>query len=69
MEYWHNPTKTYTWPCDEDPIVDSFHNGQHCLFFDPAVDKNTIAYKQSLQDICDWTRGPQLTVRSPRALI
>jgi hypothetical protein len=54
MEYWRNPIKTYTWPCNEDPIVDSFHNGQHCLFFDPAIDKNTIAYKQSLQDICDW---------------
>jgi hypothetical protein len=54
MEYWRNPIKKYTWPCNEDPIVDSFHNGRHCLFYDPAVNKNTIRYNQSLQDICDW---------------
>ena len=54
MEYWLNGIKEYTWPTDEDPIIESMHNGSHCLFYDPSVHKDTITYKQSLQDICDW---------------
>ena len=54
MEYWLNGIKEYTWPTDEDPIAESMHNGAHCLFYDSSVHKDTITYKQSLQDICDW---------------
>jgi hypothetical protein len=57
MEYWSNPIKTYTWPCDEDPIVDSFHNGQHCLFFDPIFNHAIISYRQKLQDLCNWANN------------
>ena len=54
VPYWLNGIKKYIWPTDEDPIVESMHNGAHCLFYDPSVHKDTITYKQSLQDICDW---------------
>ena len=57
MEYWLNGIKEYTWPTDEDPINESMHNGAHCLFYDPSVHKDTITYKQSLQDICDWANS------------
>jgi hypothetical protein len=54
MEYWNNPIKTYTWPCAEDPIVESFHNGQHCLFYDSNFTHLKITYNQKLQDLCNW---------------
>ena len=57
MEYWLNGIKEYTWPTDEDPINESMHNGAHCLFYNPSVHKDTITYKQSLQDICDWANS------------
>jgi hypothetical protein len=53
--YWNNPTIELTYPLStQDPIVDSLHNGAHCLFYDPSVDKTEIGYKQSLGDICNW---------------
>jgi hypothetical protein len=53
--YWNNPTIELTYPLfTRDPIVDSLHNGTHCLFYDPAVDRTTIRYKQTLGDICTW---------------
>ena len=52
--YWNYPTLEYTWPGDLDPVADSLHNGVHCLFYDPAVDKNSVRSNQSLQDLCDW---------------
>lgn len=54
MEYWNNPIKTYTWPSVEDPIIESFHNGKHCLFYDPNFNHVKITYNQKLQDLCDW---------------
>ena len=57
MEYWLNGIKEYIWPTDEDPIIESMHNGSHCLFYNPSVHKDTITYKQSLQDICDWANS------------
>ena len=57
VPYWLNGIKKYIWPTDEDPIVESMHNGAHCLFYDPSVHKDTITYKQSLQDICDWANN------------
>jgi hypothetical protein len=52
--YWNNPTINLVYPSDQDPIKDSFHDGVHCLFYDPAIVKTQIYYKQTLQDICDW---------------
>jgi hypothetical protein len=52
--YWNNPTIEVIYPSDQDPIAQSFHNGVHCLFYNPAVPKETVRYKQTLQDICDW---------------
>jgi hypothetical protein len=52
--YWNNPTINLTYPTNQDPIKDSFHGGVHCLFYDPAIDKTQIHYKQTLQHICDW---------------
>jgi hypothetical protein len=52
--YWNNPIKEYHWPSDQDPINDSLHNGQHCIFYDPAVDKHQIRVNQPLQDLCNW---------------
>jgi hypothetical protein len=55
--YWNNPRIELTYPSDQDPIQDSFHNGVHCLFYDPAVPKQHIRYKQTLQDICNWANN------------
>ena len=52
--YWMNPRIELTYPSDQDPIKASFHNGIHCLFYDPSVPKQQIRYRQTLQDICDW---------------
>jgi len=52
--YWNNPTINFTYPSSQDPIVDSCHNGNHCLFYDPAFDQRQIHYQQKLQDLCDW---------------
>jgi hypothetical protein len=57
--YWNNPTILVIYPrtTEEDPIKQSFHNGVHCMFYDPAVTRESIRYQQSLQDICDWANG------------
>jgi len=52
--YWNNTNIEIVYPSDRDPVQESFHNGRHCLFYNPAIDKNQIRYSQSLQDICDW---------------
>jgi hypothetical protein len=52
--YWNNPVIKLKWPSDFDPINQSFHNGQHCLFYDSAVDKTLIRSNQTLQDLCNW---------------
>jgi len=52
--YWNNPTIELTFPSERDPIQESFHNGRHCLFYNPTIDKNQIRYEQSLLDICTW---------------
>ena len=46
-----------TYPSDQDPIRDSFHGGVHCLFYDPAILKTQIRYKQTLEDICNWANN------------
>jgi len=52
--YWNNPTIKIRYPSEQDPIQESFHNGRHCLFFDPAFDKTKIHYRQTLPVICQW---------------
>ena len=52
--YWNNPIINLTYPSDQDPIAGSFHNGAHCLFYNPVVNKHDIYNSQSLQDLCDW---------------
>ena len=52
--YWDNPIIEVNWPSGKDPIVESFHNGTHCLFYDPCVVKSRIAATQTLQDLCNW---------------
>jgi hypothetical protein len=52
--YWNNPTIDLTYPSNRDPIVESFHNGNHCLFYDPYILKGQIEGGQSLQQLCDW---------------
>ena len=41
------------WPATVDPIRDSLHQGQHCLFFNPSAQYNHIKIWQTLQDLCD----------------
>jgi hypothetical protein len=41
------------WPAVVDPIRDSLHQGQHCLFFNPSAQYNHIKIWQTLQDLCD----------------
>ena len=52
--YWNNPLINLTWPNERDPIVESYHNGCHCVFYNPAVDKHAIHNTHTLQDLCDW---------------
>jgi hypothetical protein len=52
--YWNNPIIELQWPCNRDPVKESLHNGNHCLFYDPAVNKNSIYNNQTLQDLCNW---------------
>jgi len=52
--YWNNPLIELTYPGDQDPIANSLHNGTHCIFYNPAVNKHDIHNLQSLQDLCDW---------------
>jgi hypothetical protein len=52
--YWNNPTIEIQYPTDQDPIQQSFHNGRHCLFYNPAIAKDQIDAGQTLQQLCDW---------------
>jgi hypothetical protein len=55
--YWNNPKIEVVYPSEQDPIAQSLHGGVHCLFYDPAVPKQQIRYKQTLQDICNWANN------------
>jgi len=41
------------WPSDVDPIHDSLHQGQHCLFFNASAQYDHIKIWQTLQELCD----------------
>ena len=56
--YWNNPQIELTYPSlDQDPVFQGLHNGKHCLFYDPSVDKKSIKNNQSLQTLCNWANG------------
>jgi len=55
--YWNNPILEFVWPTEQDPVADSLHNGTHCIFYDPAVDKNSIHTNQRLEDLCNWANS------------
>ena len=57
MEYWNNPLINIAWPGEQDPIADSLHNGNHCVFYNPAVNKHDIHNTQTLQNLCDWVNA------------
>lgn len=47
---WNNPIETITE--NNDVLVRAQHNGQHCLFYNPAVDLNQIQRLDSPEEIC-----------------
>jgi hypothetical protein len=52
--YWNNPIIEINYPATRDPVAESLHNGQHCLFYNPTQDKTQIKVNRHLQDLCDW---------------
>jgi hypothetical protein len=55
--YWNNPLIELTWPNSRDPVIESFHNGAHCLFYNPNMAFDTVQTNQRLQDLCDWANA------------
>lgn len=55
--YWNNPIREFKWPNNQDPIHISFHQGQHCLFWNPATRFNNVTTNQRLQDLCNWAQS------------
>jgi hypothetical protein len=50
--YWNNPTIQIRYPGSTDPILDSLHDGRHCLFFDPTFPIKQIQPLQTLDELC-----------------
>jgi hypothetical protein len=55
--YWQNPIIEVNYPAAVDPIADSLHKGRHCIFYNPAQDKNQIRTNQRLSDLCAWANS------------
>ena len=55
--YWNNPLIELTWPNSRDPVIESFHNGVHCLFYNPKMAFDTVQTNQRLPDLCDWANA------------
>ena len=55
--YWNNPLIKLPWPNARDPVVESFHGGTHCLFYNPNMAFDTVQTNQRLQDLCDWANA------------
>lgn len=51
--YWNNPIVSARINVGEDPIQASQHQGQHCLFYNPAEPLSNMVKLISLQDTCD----------------
>ena len=72
MEYWNNPIKTYNktvlpYGLDTDPIVESMHNKEHCLFYHSKFNHRLINYQQKLQDFCNWANNRDVILNSAAA--
>lgn len=52
--YWNNPVEHVVYPSNNDILFKATHNGQHCLYYDPAVDIKLIHTNQTLSDLCEW---------------
>ena len=53
--YWNNPVERIVYPSNNDILFKATHNGQHCLYYDPAVDIKLIHTNQTLEDLCALT--------------
>lgn len=72
--YWNNALIELHWPnIDRDPIVESLHQGQHSLFWNPEAAFDQVVTNQTLQDLCNWAtswitqRGINEFVAEPRS--
>jgi hypothetical protein len=54
MQYWNNPLITVKLDTTRDPVVESFHNGRHCLFWNSASRFDNITTNQRLDDLIKW---------------
>jgi hypothetical protein len=52
--YWNNPLIEIKWPSDQDPVQQSFHNGAHCVFWNPQTKFDNISTNQRLSGLCKW---------------
>jgi hypothetical protein len=50
--YWNNPVEHLVYPSDSNILFKATHHGQHCLYYDPAVDIKLIHTNQKLLDLC-----------------
>ena len=52
--YWNNPLIEAHWPGTRDPVRASFHNGNHCLFWNPTAEFQNLPTNQRLSELCRW---------------
>ena len=52
--YWENPLIEAQWPGTQDPVHDSMHNGNHCLFWNPHAEFQNLPTNQRLSELCRW---------------
>jgi hypothetical protein len=52
--YWNNPLVELHWPNASNPVAQSFHDGAHCLFYNPDFAISNVSTNQRLHDLCDW---------------
>ena len=55
--YWNNPLIEAHWPGELDPIQQSLHNGQHCLFWNPHGNFKQCKTNQTLTDLSNWANS------------
>lgn len=55
--YWNNPLIELQWPSTQDPIVQSQHNGTHCIFWNPVAKFDNVVTQQHLGDLCKWANN------------
>lgn len=70
--YWNNPIVECYWPGPVDPVWQSLHHGQHCLFWNPKAKFDNIQTNQRLGDLASWAnqglanQGLQQFVHNPQ---